>query len=131
MRDYISIPHTSGYFSSQVSGSAHTQELRRTLGMFLLSLILLSRCDGEGGLPQLQSCAGEPHTRLVVYTNHVHGCQSISALTQLKMENLTADFPRFLSILFNSMEVWGNKCYSVCVSDSINQDILRGWRYYR
>lgn len=53
MRDNIFIPHISGYFLSQISGSVHTQELRRTQGMFLLSLILLSRCNVEGGCPRV------------------------------------------------------------------------------
>lgn len=118
MRDYIFIPCASGHFLFQMSGCGHTQELRRTLEMFLLSLILFSRCNVEGGLQQLRSCPGEPHTRLVVCTDHVHACHFISALTPLKLGNITADFPRFLSILLH------------CGSDSIDQDILRGWRYY-
>lgn len=108
MRDYVFIPHVSGYFFSQISGCVRTQELRRTLEMFLLSLFLLPRCDAEGGLYQLHSCAGEPHTRLVLCTNHVYACQFISAPTPSNLENPPADFQGCLSILFNSTTIWGN-----------------------
>lgn len=119
MRNYVFIPHISGCFLSQISGHVHTQELRRTMEMFLLSLFLLSRCDAEGGLHQLQSCAGELHTRLEVCTNHMVCCQFISTRTPLKLENLTADFPRFLSILFNSITIWGNNALSAFQTASI------------
>lgn len=76
--------------------------------MFLLSLFLLPRCDAEGGLHQLHSCAGEPHTRLVVCTNQVYACQFISAPTPSKLEKPPADFQGCLSILFNSTTIWGN-----------------------
>lgn len=84
--------------------------------MFPLFLILLSRCNVEGGLHQLHSCAGEPHTTLVVYSNHMHACQFISSLTPKKLENPNCRLSKISFIFSNSITIWGNNVPNVALS---------------
>lgn len=50
---------------------------------------LSASCDVEDGLNQLHSCAGQPHIRLVEYTDRMYPCQFISDVTPLKLEQIT------------------------------------------
>lgn len=56
---------------------------------FFFSFFLSAKCNVEDGLHQLHSFTDQPHTRLMVYNDHIYSWQFISDVTPLKLEQKT------------------------------------------